>query len=180
MAKKPRTERRFRGVRMPTASHPAIRRLKRQGIEPSIHGNKLWKSSCLLIDYLKKHPPEHRKRVIDVGCGWGISGIWCAQQFGSKVTSVDADPDVFPFLQATADINGVETRERVSRFEKLSTRASSFFFLSPFTLPSPGSYYIIFSASLVFHSYYSFSPFFSLIPYVLSSFFLLCASFLPA
>jgi predicted nicotinamide N-methyase len=125
VAKKPRTERRFRGVRMPTASHPAIRRLKRQGIEPSIHGNKLWKSSCLLIDYLKKHPPEHCRRVMDVGCGWGISGIWCAQHFGSMVTSVDADPDVFPFLQATADINGVETRHLVSRFEKLSTRELS-------------------------------------------------------
>ena len=122
MASKTRTERRFRGVRIPTASHPAIRRLKRQGIEPSIHGNKLWKSSALLIDYLKKHPPEHSRRVIDVGCGWGISGIWCAKQFGSKVTSMDADPDVFPFLEATADLNGVETRHLVSRFEKLSTK----------------------------------------------------------
>ena len=122
MASKTRTERRFRGVRIPTASHPAIRRLKRKGFEPSIHGNKLWKSSALLIDYLKKHPPEHSRRVIDVGCGWGISGIWCAKQFGSKVTSMDADPDVFPFLQATADLNGVETRHLVSRFEKLSTK----------------------------------------------------------
>ncbi len=125
MAKQSRTERRFRGVRMPTASHPAVRRLKRQGIEPSIHGNKLWKSSCLLIDYLKKNPPEHCKQVIDVGCGWGISGIWCAKNFDSKVTSVDADKDVFPFLQATADINGVETRHLVSRFEKLSSKELS-------------------------------------------------------
>lgn len=122
MAKQITTERRFRGVRMPTASHPAMRRLKRQGIEPSIHGNKLWKSSCLLIDYLKKNPPEHCSNVIDVGCGWGAAGIWCAKQFGASVTSVDADPDVFPFLQATAEINGVETRHLVSRFEKLTIR----------------------------------------------------------
>ncbi|QFU77898.1 methyltransferase domain-containing protein [Halioglobus maricola] len=107
---------------MPTASHPAIRRVKRQGIEPSIHGNKLWKSSCLLIDYMKKHPPEHAGRVLDVGCGWGVSGIWCAQNFNSRVTSMDADPDVFPFLQATADVNGVETEHLVSRFEKLGTK----------------------------------------------------------
>lgn len=122
MAKKARTEHRFRGVRMPTASHPAIRRLKRQGVEPSIHGNKLWKSSCLLIDYLKQHPPRHCKRVLDVGCGWGISGIWCAKKLGAKVTSVDADPDVFPYLQATAELNGVQTQHLVSRFEKLGTR----------------------------------------------------------
>lgn len=122
MAKKIRTERRFRGARMPTGSHPAIRRIKRQGVEPSIHGNKLWKSSCLLIDYLKKNPPEHCQSVIDVGCGRGIAGIWCAKNFGASVTSVDADPDVFPFLQATADINGVETQHLVSRFEKLTTK----------------------------------------------------------
>lgn len=125
MADKPRTERRFRGVRMPTASHPAIRRVKRLGNQPSIHGNKLWKSSCLLIDYLKNHPPEHARSIIDVGCGWGISGIWCAKSLGAEVTSVDADPDVFPFLEAVAEINGVETQHRVSRFEQLSTRELS-------------------------------------------------------
>ncbi len=120
--KKPRTERRFRGVVMPTASHPDIRLVKRNGNYPSIHGNKLWKSSCLLIDYLKKNPPEHCRSVIDVGCGWGISGIWCARHFGSEVTSMDADPDVFPFLEATAKINKVETDHLVSRFEKLKTK----------------------------------------------------------
>ncbi len=122
MASKSRSELRFRGVRIPTASHPAIRRLKREGYEPSIHGNKLWGSSALLIDYLKKNPPEHTKRVLDVGCGWGIAGIWCAKKFGSKVTSVDADPDVFPYLQAASDLNSVETKHLVSRFEKLSTK----------------------------------------------------------
>lgn len=107
---------------MPTSSHPAIRKVRREGHEPSIHGNKLWKSSCLLIDYLKNNPPEHAGSVIDVGCGWGISGIWCAKALGSRVTSVDADPSVFPFLAATAELNGVSTTPLVSRFEKLSKK----------------------------------------------------------
>jgi predicted nicotinamide N-methyase len=119
---KTKTERRFRGVSMPTSSHPAIRKVRRQGHEPTIHGNKLWKSSCLLIDYLKKNPPEYTDRVIDVGCGWGISGIWCAKNFGSDVTAVDADPSVFPFLAATAELNGVGVTPLVSRFEKLSKK----------------------------------------------------------
>lgn len=123
--RKPRTEYRFRGVTMPTASHPAIRRLKRQGVYPSIHGNKLWKSSCLLIDYLNRHRPRHCRSVIDVGCGWGASGIWCAKTLGARVTSVDADSDVFPFLAESAALNGVETTPLVSRFEKLTTRQLS-------------------------------------------------------
>jgi len=127
MSRKPRTEYRFRGAVMPTKSHPNIRKIRRQGTHPSIHGDKLWKSSLLLIDYLKKHPPAHRKSVIDVGCGWGISGIWCARQFDSAVTSLDADPEVFPYLQATAELNKVETTPLVSRFEKLSTRQLSNF-----------------------------------------------------
>ena len=124
---KPRTGHRFRGVTMPTSSHPLIRQVRRQGAYPSIHGNKLWKSSLLLIDYLNKHRPEHCKNIIDVGCGWGISGIWCAKTLGSNVTSVDADPDVFPFLEATANLNGVTATPLVSTFEKLSTRQLSGF-----------------------------------------------------
>ena len=112
---------------MPTASHPDIRKVKREGNYPSIHGNKLWKSSCLVIDYLKQNPPEHADSVIDVGCGWGASGIWCAKKLGSDVTSMDADPDVFPFLEVAADLNGVVTTPLVSRFEELTKRQLSQF-----------------------------------------------------
>ena len=120
MSNKKRTERKFRKAIMPTSAHPAIRQVKRQGNPPTIHGNKLWKSSCLLIDYMSKNPPEHTDSVIDVGCGWGIGGIWAAKTFGSRVTSMDADPNVFPYLEAVAELNGVTTDHMVARFEKLS------------------------------------------------------------
>jgi predicted nicotinamide N-methyase len=115
------TEHRYRGVVMPTASHPAIRRARRAGASPEIRGNKLWKSSLLLMDYLNRHPEPMPQRIVDVGCGWGIAGIWCARHFGAAVTSVDADRNVFPFLEVTAALNGVSTRQRVSRFERLTT-----------------------------------------------------------
>jgi predicted nicotinamide N-methyase len=120
--KKPRTEYRFHGVKMLTTSHPEIRRVKRGDAQPSIHGNKLWRSSFLLIDYLKKHPPEHSATVMDAGCGWGMSGIYCARAFGSRVTSIDADPDVFPYLHANARANNVEVTTIARRFEKITTR----------------------------------------------------------
>jgi predicted nicotinamide N-methyase len=74
------------------------------------------------MDYLKHNPPEHCNTVIDVGCGWGASGIWCAKKLGAAVTSMDADPDVFPFLEVAAELNKVETTPLVARFEKLTTR----------------------------------------------------------
>jgi predicted nicotinamide N-methyase len=117
-----RTEYRFHGVKMLTSSHPQIRRVKRSDAQPSIHGNKLWKSSFLLIDYLRKNPPQHCRTVMDAGCGWGMSGIYCASAFNSQVTAVDADKDVFPYLQANAEANGVAVTTLQSRFEKISSR----------------------------------------------------------
>ena len=117
-----RTEYRFHGVRMLTSSHPVIRKIKRSDAQPSIHGNKLWKSSFLLIDYLKKNPPEHCRTVMDAGCGWGMGGIYCASAMNSRVLSVDADKDVFPYLLANAEANGVEVTPVQSRFEKIKTR----------------------------------------------------------
>src|SRR6056297_514098 len=117
-----KTLRRFRGVLMPTASHPDIRAVKRRAAQPGIHGNKLWKSSCLVIDYLHRNPPASSNAVIDVGCGWGIGGVWCAQKYGAHVTSVDADHAVFPFLEVVAQLNGVETTPEARRFEQLTTR----------------------------------------------------------
>jgi len=116
------TERKYRGVVMPTASHKAIRAVKRAGHEPSIHGTKLWRSSFLIMDYLHKNPPEKVSTVLDAGCGWGITGIWFAKRFGSQVISMDADPDVFPYLDAVAALNKVSTTPLVDRFEKLKRK----------------------------------------------------------
>ena len=126
-ATKPRREHRFRGVTLPTSAHPAIRRVKRKDIHPSIHGNKLWKSSCLLIDYLHQNPPEHCNSIIDVGCGWGISGIWCAKTLGAEVTSMDADSHVFPYLNTVAELNDTSTTPLVARFEQVSCEQLSKF-----------------------------------------------------
>ncbi len=116
------TERKYRGVVMPTASHKAIRAVKRAGHEPSIHGTKLWRSSFLIMDYLHKNPPDSANAVLDAGCGWGITGIWFAKRFGSDVVSMDADPDVFPYLDAVAALNKVKTTHLVDRFEKLKKK----------------------------------------------------------
>lgn len=101
------------------ATHPAMRQLRREGHVPSIHGNKHWPSADLLMDYLDAHRPKKRARVLDVGCGWGLAGIYNAVNHRAKVTAVDADPAVFPYLQAHAELNGVKIACRRSRFEGL-------------------------------------------------------------
>ncbi len=95
------------GVRLLLSRHPKVRKLKRFNT-PSAHGNKLWKSSWLLIDYFNRRGLSEGSRVLEVGCGWGLAGIYCAKRHGASVTGVDIDPEVFPYLQLHAEINGVE------------------------------------------------------------------------
>jgi predicted nicotinamide N-methyase len=47
---------------------------------------------------------------MDAGCGWGLLGIYCAKKLGAAVTSVDSDPEVFPYLELHAATNRVKIR----------------------------------------------------------------------
>ena len=108
-----------RGLILLKNSHPEVRRLKRAEVEPSIHGNKIWNSSFLVMDYLNRHRPPKKARFMDVGCGWGQLGIYAAKRLEQKVIAVDADKDVFPYLELHAQINKEKIRTLQRRFEKL-------------------------------------------------------------
>ncbi|MBT8139002.1 MAG: methyltransferase domain-containing protein [Gammaproteobacteria bacterium] len=114
------------GVLRMTTKHPTIRKLKRK-YPTSIHGNKFWSSSYLLMDYLTDNPPKKKHRILDLGCGWGLTSIYCAKKFGCKVTGVDADKEVFPYVDAHAELNGVEIDTLHRKFEKLDVETLSNF-----------------------------------------------------
>ncbi len=107
------------GLRILANGHRDIRALKKATGNASIHGNKVWKSSFLLMDYLSEFAPEKGARILEVGCGWGLSGIFCAKTLAAKVTSLDADKSVFPYLQLHAQINGVKVETWCNRYEKI-------------------------------------------------------------
>lgn len=106
------------GVKVFNGRHKKIRELKAQGYQAEIHGNKFWKSSYLIMDYLKKNPIKNGSRILEIGCGWGVAGIYAAKQFSSHVTGLDADENVFPYLHLHAEANGVEADSWHCRFEK--------------------------------------------------------------
>lgn len=101
-------------------NHKDMRALKKQVGKATIHGNKFWKSTSLMIDYLNNFPPEEGMRILEIGCGWGISGIYCAKRFGAKVTGLDADDSVFPYLNYHAELNGVSVDTVKLRYEKIT------------------------------------------------------------
>jgi predicted nicotinamide N-methyase len=107
------------GVQLLLSRHPEIRKLK-QFNTPSAHGNKLWKSSWLLMEYFYRRGLPHGARVLELGCGWGLAGIYCAKKHGAIVTGADIDDEVFPYLHLHEDINGVKISTMKTGFAGLT------------------------------------------------------------
>ncbi|MCK7596987.1 methyltransferase domain-containing protein [Microbulbifer sp. CAU 1566] len=123
MAESNSLSRRMFGLTVRKNAHPDMRKLRREAGDASLHGNKFWKSSCLTMDYLQKHPLKKGARVLDLGCGWGLGGIFCAKEFDARVTSLDADPSVFPFAEYHAALNDVAITTWRCRYEKVTETA---------------------------------------------------------
>lgn len=98
-----------------------MRALRRAGHVAEIHGNKAWNASFLLMEHLKRHPLPEGARVLELGCGWGLLGMFCAKRFGSRVHGIDADAHVLPYLQLHAELNGVTLTAERRRFDQLTT-----------------------------------------------------------
>lgn len=117
------------GTLLMTRKHRFVHALE-DNFEPSVHGHKPWDSSYLLMDYLDlralhnsdlDQAPLLRRgdRVMELGCGWGAASVHCARRFGAKVTGLDRDADVFPFLAVQAALNDVEVKTCQASFEEV-------------------------------------------------------------
>jgi predicted nicotinamide N-methyase len=72
------------------------------------------------MSYLETRPMSPGCRVVEVGCGWGLAGIFCAKRFGAKVLLTDVDKRVFPYARAHEALNGVQLGTECTRMERLS------------------------------------------------------------
>ncbi len=57
------------------------------------------------MDYLDRNGTFDHGVALDIGCGWGLSGIFLNKRFNTKVIGVDIDPQIQPYLQLHARIN---------------------------------------------------------------------------
>ena len=58
--------------------------------------------------------------ILDVGCGWGLGGIYCAKNHHATVTGVDIDSEVFPYLRLHAKINNVQIHTMEKCLEEIT------------------------------------------------------------
>lgn len=121
MPQTPHEEKICQGIRFYQSRHTQIRQLKRLH-SPLGFGFRVWTSCWLLMDYLKTLRLPPGLQVMEVGCGWGLAGIFCAKNLRATVTCVDDDPEVFPFLRLHAELNQVQIATLPKPYENLTSQ----------------------------------------------------------
>ncbi len=111
-------ERQVYGIRVLKPGHPSLRKLKSANI-PTAQGFKYWSATWLLLHHLKSAQMAPGAQVLDIGCGWGFAGIYCAVRHTAQVTAVDIDPRVFPYLELHAQLNSVAIATVEAAFQEI-------------------------------------------------------------
>ena len=107
------------GLKILRSTHPEVRKIKRLQQGHSAHGNKVWRSSFALIDYLETYPFKAKSKVLEIGCGWGLSGLFLTKNQDVNVTGIDIDSSVQPYFELQNSINGCEVEFQERSFETL-------------------------------------------------------------
>lgn len=106
------------GVYLLNTKHRLIKALKKRH-KPSIHGHRAWGSSFLLMDYMRERGMRKGAKAAEIGCGWGGLSVFLAREYNAKMTGIDLDPAVFPYMEVLADLNAVKVKPRRADFTKL-------------------------------------------------------------
>jgi predicted nicotinamide N-methyase len=107
------------GILILERQHKVIRALGKAMPRPLVFGTQVWRSSFTMMSYLETHPIGSGCRVVEIGCGWGLAGIFCAKRFDARVLLTDVDRRVFPYARVHAALNGVRVATERTRLEKL-------------------------------------------------------------
>ena len=104
-----------------TGHHPTLRAHYKSGKRPTEFGNKVWATSLVLLDYLQKKPFElNGLRVLEIGCGWGLLGVYLSKFYSCKVTCTDLDEFVLPIAKYHAELNNTSVEVKKASFNELS------------------------------------------------------------
>ena len=91
-------------IKIPTSTDKEIRKIKRKHEAPTLHGNKVWDSTLLMMDFLSRYNLSKHETALDIGCGWGVLMTYMQRQ-GMDVVGIEKDINVQPFVEAVAKMN---------------------------------------------------------------------------
>jgi predicted nicotinamide N-methyase len=108
------------GIKILKSKNKTLKDLKKDSKQPSLYGDQIWQSSFMLMEYLEQNPLALKQRVMDIGCGWGLLGIFCAKHFDSNSLLVDADRNVFPYVNSHELLNNVSVNTVQAAFNEIT------------------------------------------------------------
>jgi len=106
------------GIYLLNNKHRLIKTMRKR-YQPSIHGHKAWGAGFLLMDYLQHNGLVKGAKAMEIGCGWGGVSVFCAHTYKARMTAVDLDPAVFPYVDVLAELNDVKVKPRQADLSKL-------------------------------------------------------------
>lgn len=109
------------GIKILKSKHKTLKALSKESDKPTLYGHQVWQSSFMLMEYLEQNPLALRQRVMDIGCGWGLLGIFCAKHFDSSSLLVDADCNVFPYVSSHEQLNDVHVSTVQATFGEITS-----------------------------------------------------------
>ena len=112
------------GVTIFPTNHPDIINLTEANESVSLHGDKTWQASYVMMDFFDKFPLKANRRVLDIGCGWGVLSCYLAKHT-KQVTGLDADEAVESYYQFHADQNKVDLSFKEGTIESLTKQQLS-------------------------------------------------------
>lgn len=96
----------IKNIEIPTSSHPEIKKLKRKTKVHTLHGNKVWDASMVIMESLDEMDIIENK-VLDLGCGWGMLTHYL-QSKGAHAVGMDADENVKPYFDLISKLMDVK------------------------------------------------------------------------
>jgi len=111
----------IQGLNYFTGNHPIIRSHSKSSSRPVDFGHKVWASSLVFIDFLSNNNFNLKdKNILEVGCGWGILGLYLAKKLNCSVLLTDKDKKVLPLVHSHAELNNLEVSTAAASFAKIS------------------------------------------------------------
>lgn len=78
-----------------------------------------------MISYLEERGLPAKSRVMEIGCGWGLTSIYCSKIHRAETTAVDLDAEVFPYLRLHANVNRSRVKGLHKNFAHLTSQQLS-------------------------------------------------------
>ena len=110
----------IKGILVLKPNHKDVLSLESMEIKNTHLGSRVWSSSYLLIHYLAELKSFKHRKVLEIGCGWGLPSTFVKKRFNADVITTDKDGHVQKYQQLLSSVNNVDVQFQQKGFHDLT------------------------------------------------------------